>query len=80
MGGLIEGVMGMVFGKQPKMPKLPEAEPAPDLDEASAKASEEQRKRRRSGQKEGRASTLLSSPIGEAGESSLAKQKLLGGS
>jgi hypothetical protein len=79
MGGLAEIVMGAVFGKAPKIPTPEPEKPAPDLDEAAEKSAEAQRKRRRQGQSQGRASTLLTSPVGETGESSLASQKLLGG-
>ena len=70
--------MGSLF--RPRMPNLPPVQPAPEppelTDEEKAKIRDEQNAKLR--KRKGRASTILTSPMGDVEEPEIQKKTLLG--
>lgn len=66
--------MGSLFGS--KTPTVAPAPPAPTNNDAEVQAASEAERQRRAGM--GRASTVLTSPLGAGNEPVIASKKLLG--
>ena len=70
MGSILEAI-----GLKQKRRKVRIPEPPPEIDEEGALAAERERRRRRQG---GRASTILTGPLGLSGQANIATKTLLG--